>query len=224
MTGHRPTRRLGTTRPPTASIPSTLWACGPDPHDPDDFWPISVVRRAITEFSHPTAEVMLLAATPAHQAAARRAKAGLADLERPVRTLTTTDSPAMPARGEADLIIASLLPDQQNRPHSVDASTRLVFTAADRLRSGAVLAVLTRCGHPTGALDDPTGPVVAAAQAADLLYLSHIVAVPIHDQTVVAPMAVREHTTAQHRIVHIDVSVFIRPDDQHCAAALDAAA
>ncbi|MEG8179366.1 hypothetical protein GZH49_12595 [Nocardia terpenica] len=227
MTEHRPTHRLDrldrldTVYPPTASIPSTLWACGPAPHEPGDLWPTSVVRRAITEFSHPAAQVMLLATTSTHQTAASRARAGLADLQRSIQTLTAMDSPTAPTRGEADLIIASLLPDRPG-PHSADAPTRLVFAAADRLRDGAVLTVLTQCSHhPTGTLHDPTGPVVAAAQAADLLYLAHIVATPIHDQTIVAPPTSGEHATTQHQIAHIDVSVFIRPTS--CAVAVAAA-
>ncbi|WP_194834878.1 hypothetical protein [Nocardia sp. XZ_19_369] len=207
---------------PAAAVPSTIWACGADVLDPNDLWPEVVLRRAITEFSRPAAPVRLLAATKSHQLAARRAHTQLADTGREIRTGTLSDSPA--ARGEADLIIASLLPDPTH-PHSADTYTRLAFTAADQLRGGAVLAVLTRTGlTPTDTLDDATGPVVAAAQTADLLYLSHIVATPIRDDTIPTPAHRSGQNNHRHHVVHIDLTVFIRPDDQNLAAAVDHAA
>lgn len=206
----------------TTAIPSTIWACGPHAPDPSDLWPEAVLRRAITEFSHPTARVRLLAATKSQELAARRAHTELAGTGREISTLTLTDS--LVTRGEADLVIASLLPDPAH-PHSPDTYTRLAFTAADQLRGGAVLAVLTRCEHtPTGVLHDATGPVVTAAQSADLLYLSHIVATPIHHDTIPAPAAPPEDDCEQrHQVVHLDVTVFVRPEEQ-CSAALGHAA
>ncbi|MBF6183369.1 hypothetical protein [Nocardia otitidiscaviarum] len=210
---------------PTAAVPSTIWACGRDLPDRSDLWPTPVLRRAVAEFSQPNARVVLLAASPGRKLAARRARTALTATGRSVSALTIADSPARPARGEvADLVIASLLPDRHSPPPH-DIHTRLAFTAADQLRGGAILAVLTRCSHtPTGLLDDATGPVVAAAQAADLLYLSHIVAVPLHDDTVTAPTAIDGLDGPRHHVVHIDVTVFLRPADQHQAAALDHAA
>lgn len=205
----------------TAVVPSSLWACGPHPHDPDELWPVPVVRRAITEFTRPTAQVVLLATTPTHRTGARRAETALADLRHTVSTRALADSPASAGHGsQADLIIASLLP-APHPAHSTDLCSQVDFAASEQLRGGAVLAVLTRCTHsPTGALDDATGPVVAAAQAADLLYLSHIVAVGVRDDTIAAPPATAAAGSGpRHQVVHIDVSVFLRPDDQHAAAA-----
>ena len=94
----------------------------------------------------------------------------------------------------ADLAVVSL--------DGTDAYDRLGILAARTLRSGGILAVLTRCRHvrdtpgahrgvgngmhdARGAcgdrtrLMDPTGTVVASAQNADLLYLQHIV-IPTH--------------------------------------------
>jgi hypothetical protein len=53
---------------------------------------------------------------------------------------------------------------------------------ADLLAPGGVLAVLTHCEQHGGRLVDPTGSVVASAQAADLLYLQHIalLTTPLH--------------------------------------------
>lgn len=212
--------------PRPTTVPSTIWACGRDVPDRSDLWPAPVLRRAVTEFSQPGARVVLLAPSPAQQLAARRSRTALADTNRTVSTLTVADSPAIPARGEvADLVIASLLPDPHTPPPH-DIHTRLAFTAADQLRGGAILAVLTRCTHTgTGLLDDATGPVVAAAQAADLLYLSHIVAVSLHDDTVTAPAAASHDLDGpRHHVVHIDITVFLRPADQYPAAVLGLAA
>lgn len=106
---------------------------------------------------------------------------------------------------------------------------------ATLLRTGGTLAVLTHSYHDKGRLVDPTGPIVAAGQNADLLYLQHIVAVhepiPIGRDTpggvgaaasgdeVVPPVA--------HRRNHTDVLVFqqaqARADSYFSAAAGGAA-
>src|SRR5690606_4661237 len=85
--------------------------------------------------------------------------------------------------------------------------------AAQRLRAGGVLTVLTRSAHASdGTLFDPTGAVVHAAQTTDLLYLSHIVATPIHNDTITPDTT--PPTTAppppRHHIVHTDVLVFLQ--------------
>ncbi|MGW2665939.1 hypothetical protein ACWCW7_33730 [Nocardia tengchongensis] len=209
---------------PLRAVPASIWACGPTEFPkPTQLWPIAVLGRAITEFSHTAARVQLLAATNTHRLAARRAATELASTGREITTRVLTDSPA--TRGEADLVLASLLPDPAH-PYGSDIYTRLAFTAADQLRGGAILAVLTRCGHtPAGLLNDPTGPVVSAAQAADLLYFAHIVAAPIHDDAIATPdTAEQRKREPRHVVVHTDLTVFLRPDDQHMAAALDPAA
>ncbi|WP_157556832.1 hypothetical protein [Nocardia acidivorans] len=209
---------------PMPAVPASIWACGPtDVPEPGQLWPTEVLRRAIIEFSHPAARVQLLAATATHQLTARRAATDLADTGREITTRALTNSPA--TRGEADLILASLLPDPEH-PYSPDIHTRLGFAAADQLRGGAILAVLTRCTHtPTGILHDPTGAVVTAAQAADLLYFAHIVAAPIKNDTIATPEAAEpREREPRHLVVHTDLTVFLRPEDQHPAAALDPAA
>lgn len=221
MTESRPTT-------PTPRVPASIWACGSDEFpDPGLMWPTTVLNRAITEFSDTTSDrpvrVQLLAATRRHLLAARRAATDLADIGLEITTHALGDPPA--ARGEADLVLASLLPDPDH-PHTPDTFTRLAFTAADQLRGGAILAVLTRCTHtPAGILDDPTGPVVNAAQAADLLYLAHIVAAPVHDDTIATPEVDEQgKREPRHAVVHTDLTVFLRPDDQHPSAAIDPAA
>jgi hypothetical protein len=91
------------------------------------------------------------------------------------------------------------------------------------LRVGGILAVLTHSDWSRGELVDPTGPVVASAQNADLLYLQHIIALhtPIHGGQFVghrhgaeAPTHHRAHghcLPAPHHRISSDVLVFAQP-------------
>ncbi|MFN2536092.1 MAG: hypothetical protein ABR528_12715, partial [Pseudonocardiaceae bacterium] len=83
------------------------------------------------------------------------------------------------APDDVDLIITSLRPDGAG-DHTSDL---VALLAARLLRVGGILVVLTYCDWSRGELIDPTGPVVAAGQNADLLYLQHIVALhaPVRD-------------------------------------------
>lgn len=79
----------------------------------------------------------------------------------------------------ADLVFVSL-PAHAAETVSLD---ELALVAADRLRSGGILAVYTHSDWHERRLVDPTGAIVAACQHADLLYLQHIIALhtPIRD-------------------------------------------
>lgn len=79
----------------------------------------------------------------------------------------------------ADLIIAAL-PVERSQDGSVDA---VALAAADLLAFGGILAVYTHSDWYSDRLVDPSGPMVAAGQSADLLYLQHIVTLhtPIRD-------------------------------------------
>ncbi|WP_345613133.1 hypothetical protein [Pseudonocardia adelaidensis] len=55
------------------------------------------------------------------------------------------------------------------------AGDGLGLLGAKLLTTGGVLAVLTHCEQIEGRLLDPIGSIVSSAQAADLLYLQHIV-------------------------------------------------
>lgn len=135
----------------------------------------------------------------------------------PDRCPATTPGGLDTAAG-VDLVITSLRPE-----HAGDATSDQVARAAARwLRTGGVLAVLTHCDWSQGELVDPTGPVVAAAQNADLLYLQHIVLVhaPICDgQFVIDPTPGSQPRTnapamsAPHRRIHGDLLAFGQPHD-----------
>lgn len=131
------------------------------------------------------------------------------------------------AAAGADLVITSLRPE-----HSGDrAGDRVALAAARLLRTGGILVVLTHCDWSQGQLVDPTGPVIAAAQNADLLYLQHIVVVhaPVRDGEFVIelegatpddnprprPHAQRHGKTATHRRIHTDLLVFAQPHDHN---------
>jgi hypothetical protein len=125
------------------------------------------------------------------------------------------------------LVITSLRPEHARH----GASDQVTGAAARWLRTGGVLAVLTHCDWSTGELVDPTGPVVAAAQNADLLYLQHIVVVhaPVRDgQLVIDPETPNPDTTedrrpratapgmpAPHRRIHGDLLAFGQPHDHN---------
>lgn len=126
---------------------------------------------------------------------------------------------------DIDLVITSLRPQ-----HGGDAASDLVaLFAARRLRTGGILAVLTHCDWSGGELTDPTGPMVAAGQNADLLYLQHIVALhtPLTDGRFAATAdgrATASHRRAEqraaahglpapHRRIHSDVLVLAQPHD-----------
>jgi hypothetical protein len=125
------------------------------------------------------------------------------------------------ASADADLIITSLRPE----PSTDRASDHVTLLAARLLRVGGILAVLTHSDWSRGELVDPTGPVVASAQNADLLYLQHIIALhtPIHGGQFIghlhgaeAPTHGRAHghgLPAPHHRISSDVLVFAQPHD-----------
>lgn len=136
---------------------------------------------------------------------------------------------------QADLIITSLRPE-----HSGDRASDLVALLAARLlRVGGILVVLTHCDWTRGELVDPSGPVVASAQNADLLYLQHIVALhaPVRDGEFAAVLdgsatdedARTRHRAevrglpAPHRRIHSDVLVFAQPASPAGSAELKGA-
>jgi hypothetical protein len=142
------------------------------------------------------------------------------------------------APGTADLVITSLPMNPEENPDvTADAEALAVAgrdliapAAARLLRAGGILVVITHSDWSRGWLLDPTGPVVAAAQNADLLYLQHIVALhtPIRDGELLAP-ADGDITAAQyartahraqvrglpapHRRAASDLLVFAQPAD-----------
>lgn len=214
----QPARGPHRTASPAAHIPSTLWAAGPDPIPPAKRWPHPLLTRAVHEFSRPGDRVLLalpatskrLRALPAGTDAALTVIDGLdrhAQLDHP-----SSDSAAQPAEDSA-LVLASLLPDCHD---PATAGARIADLAAARLTGGGLLVVFTRCAHaPSGILLDPTGAVVTAAQAADLLFLQHIVAAPITGDTVAASTThtdTTDDTTERphHAVVHTDVLAFVK--------------
>ncbi|MFI7680072.1 hypothetical protein [Actinophytocola sp. NPDC049390] len=137
--------------------------------------------------------------------------------------------------GGADLVVTTLHPG-----YCGDRGADLVALFAARLlRVGGILVVLTHCDWTTGELTDPTGPMVAAGQNADLLYLQHIVAVhaPVRDGRFHLADAHSNHNADDgldgadpgdphararhralvrglpepHRRIHSDVLVFVQP-------------
>ncbi|WP_280381797.1 hypothetical protein [Nocardia wallacei] len=196
------------------TVPSTVWACGPHGIDPADRWPAAVLSRAVREFSAPGDRVLLIG----WPAAARRG---------PLQAIPAGTGPALAAvealgrrpriesgtTGHADshataaLVVVSLLADEDEGP----GPGPVTDLAAQRVAEGGLLVVLSRCRHSrSGVLDDPAGAVVAAGQAADLLYLQHIIAAPVTGTTVVTPQPDAPARSA-HVLAHTDVFVFLNP-------------
>ncbi|MGW4069190.1 hypothetical protein [Nocardia grenadensis] len=223
MTEHTPVRRRrhtgssGSRRAPAAEVPSTIWASGTDPIDPTDQWPTPIVSRAVTEFSRPGDQVLL--APPASTApetpsltpdtAAVLAVIDSLGRDSLIERPDTHEHRPLHEEGVVALVLASLLPPEATSPSAVD---EIVALAATRLNPGGVLVVFTRCTHTRdGVLLDPTGLTVAAGQAADLLFLQHIVAVPIAGDTVATPGPDNTGHARTHSIVHTDITVLLRP-------------
>ncbi|WP_157228898.1 hypothetical protein [Nocardia brevicatena] len=199
----------------TVRVPSTLWAIGPEPPHPDDRWPGPILARTIAEFSEPGSRVMLVGwPAPTARGTLRilepdtaHALAAISDLDR-----HALDAPTGRDRcGEpVDLVVASLLAEHLD---PIAAAEHVTTIATEVLAMGGLLVVLSRCRHSdSGVLLDPAGSVVAAAQAADLLYLQHIIAAPVSGTTITAAdLEDSASRVARHRVAHTDVFVLLQP-------------
>lgn len=242
-TGERARRTRKTTKradraSQLAPIPPTVWTAGPDPISPAAAWPVPIIETITTSFSAPGDRVVLAAwptagarrsADGAELTAAREAVRAL-DRDVTASHLGSTTSPSAGASGDLDdhtepeaerstLVITTLRPE-----HGANGSAEtLALAAARALTSGGILAVYTHSDWSTGRLTDPSGPLIAAARNADLLYLQHVVVLltPIRNGRLLpAPKPERTaHTDAGHGTqnpstrsvharVHGDVLVF----------------
>ncbi|MGO4615677.1 hypothetical protein AB4305_14980 [Nocardia sp. 2YAB30] len=206
----------------TAAIPSTLWAAGSDPLDPDDRWPEPILSRAVREFSVPGGRVELIGwPAPTTRGGLHVAEPDTAAALATVAALGRDPNPDPGADEAVDLVVVSLLADHLD---PVAAADRVAGLAVARMATGALLVVLGRCRHSDdGVLIDPAGAVVAAAQAADLLYLQHIIAVPVTGTTITAtppaeaPDSGADRGPVAHTVAHTDVFAFLLP---RCEEAL----
>jgi hypothetical protein len=130
---------------------------------------------------------------------------------------------------DTDLIITSLRPEHRKTPVSDHLRDHVALFAARLLRVRGILVVLTHSDWSHGELLDPTGPVVASAQHADLLYLQHIIALhtPIrggqflwHPISPAATDRARSQHHSQryglpqpHHRISSDILVFAQPRD-----------
>jgi hypothetical protein len=94
-----------------------------------------------------------------------------------------------------------------------------VFAACERaLRPGGVLAVITGPAAPAGTLTDTAGNIAAAARAAGLVYVQHIVLVRAAiDGDRLAPAADPGPAVPGGSPVHDDLLVFTKPGKQEGA-------
>ncbi|WP_062987094.1 hypothetical protein [Nocardia anaemiae] len=201
----------------TVAIPSTLWAAGSEALDPDDRWPEPILSRAVREFSVPGGRVLLIGwPTPTTRGALHLAEPDTAAALATVAALGRhgVSEPDPGTDEPVDLVVVSLLADHLD---PVAAADRVAGLAVARMAMGGLLVVLGRCRHSDeGVLIDPAGAVVAAAQAADLLYLQHIIAVPVTGHTITATAAADAlaPSARRHVVAHTDVFVFLQPSAQ----------
>lgn len=130
---------------------------------------------------------------------------------------------------DTDLIITSLRPEHSRTPASDHLRDHITLLAARLLRPRGILTVLTHSDWSHGELIDPTGPVVASAQNADLLYLQHIIALhtpwrgeaflwhptnpPVTDTTPSQPRTQGHRMVRPHHRISSDILVFTQPRD-----------
>ncbi|MET8796613.1 hypothetical protein ABZV91_09190 [Nocardia sp. NPDC004568] len=198
-------------------VPSTLWAVGTKALDPDYRWPEPILAHTVREFSTPGSRVMLIGwPAPTSRGTLRmiepdtaHALAAIRDLDR--HSLDVPTHPSHPGE-PVDLVIASLLADHFD---PIRAAEHVTALATEVMAMGGLLVVLSRCRHShSGILLDPAGPVVSAAQAADLLYLQHVIAAPVTGHTITAPAPAEQTTPGipRHTVAHTDVLVFLQPE------------
>ncbi|WP_174190165.1 hypothetical protein [Nocardia barduliensis] len=218
----RPSRTTTAARASDPVVPSTLWAAGTDPLDPGDRWPAPIVSRAVGEFTAPGGRVLLIGwPTPAARGGLHAIAADTAAACASVSALGRTahhdpePDPGTDSDGPVDLVLVSLLADH---PDPMAAAEQIAALAVERIAAGGLLVVLARCRHSRcGVLIDPAGVVVAAAQAADLLYLQHIIAVPVTGTTITAtppadaPDSGADRHPVAHTVAHTDVFAFLLP-------------
>ncbi|MEG8179297.1 hypothetical protein GZH49_12235 [Nocardia terpenica] len=204
MTAHRRTTR--------ARVPATLWATGTTALDFTQPWPTPILTRAIREFTAPGDRVILLPIDSFQPGTAAPGFSVVDDADRiPILAGVGADREPAPAR----LIITELV-----RPDTDRAALREVIEwAATRLAGNGLLVVPAHTGRTRhGLLADPTGALVGAAQAADLLYLQHIIAAPVDGDHILTrpPTGSGPQRSAHaHALVHADVLVFLQVRDQH---------
>lgn len=114
---------------------------------------------------------------------------------------STVLSVAATAEGGTGLVVIEL-PDEAPTGERLGAACRL-------LSMTGTLAVVLPSGHG----DDLAGQTVAAARAAGLVYLQHIVALdaPVSDDTIDVPAWAKPVGATAHVRVHRDVLIFTQP-------------
>jgi hypothetical protein len=124
--------------------------------------------------------------------------------------------------GGTDVIITSLRPEHSETRVNDHLCDHVALLAARLLRLRGILVVLTHSDWSHGELLDPTGPIVASAQHAGLLYLQHIIALhtPIHGGQFLwhpSPAATDKthspHHAQPHHRISSDLLVFTQPRD-----------
>ena len=200
-------------------IPSTVWA-PTEATQPDATWPTALLDQIIEALTNPGEQVALLP-WPSHhteepETALTRAAETVQQLGRHPHlaspgSTSQHDEPQSPLP-TVDLVLTHCPPAASNEA----ACQHFGALAAELLGPDGVVAVLTHTDSTGGTLTDPTGPIVTAAQDADLLYLQHVVLLlaPIHDGTLTPaeqPNATDTAPPGAHQRIHADLLLFTNP-------------
>ena len=225
--------------PPTSDTDTDAAEATPS-QGPGEGWQVGVLARVVTSFSSVGAAVMVLPwpdlgsgrpdpdLDPVRSerpgpgtVAATVVRLGRVPIATPIRPRSvpprsSDDAPAAAGASprEATLLITAMPSHVTGSSAAVD---EIAHRAAAALRIGGILAVLTHCDWSDGTLWDPTGPMVTAAQNADLLYLQHIIAIHLPARDLRLHRPAHDRTPAvggRHRRVHSDVLVFAQPQDR----------
>lgn len=203
-------------------IPSTVWA-PTETTQPDATWPTALLGQIVEALTKPGEQVALLPWPSQHTEETENALARAAETVQQLGRHPHLASPGATSRHDepqsplptVDLVLTHCPPAASNEA----ACHNFGALAAELLRPDGVAAVLTHTDSTGGTLTDPTGPIVTAAQDADLLYLQHIVLLlaPIHDGAL-TPAEQAEATgtapQAAHHRIHADLLLFTNPTTQ----------
>ena len=206
----------------TPPIPSTVWA-PVEATPPDAPWPTALLGQIVEALTKPGEQVALLPWPSQHTEETENALARAAETVQQLGRHPHLASPGSTSQHDepqsplptVDLVLTHCPPAASNEA----ACHNFGALAAELLRPDGVAAVLTHTDSTGGTLTDPTGPIVTAAQDADLLYLQHVVLLlaPIHDGTLTPaehPATTGTPPPAAHHRIHADLLLFTNPTTQ----------
>ncbi|MFD5089893.1 hypothetical protein ACFWMR_04790 [Amycolatopsis thailandensis] len=149
----------------TAPTPATVWACGPDPIDTHEVWPVPIVESITAAFTDPGAHVVLVDLGPAPAAVPRSGAGGSA---------TTGEASPAAAREAVRALgrTADTVPFHSDGGSAASARPFWADLVTDASDASAALAGTPSAPARTGASGSVGGPVSERGARADLVIVS----------------------------------------------------